>query len=91
MRLGFTIHIHNWIQNHTDQIKQSPSSLCSFLSAVVLLSLQSQDKINADAITGSLLQGLDKQQSAEHGVVSTTLKNDDRLMGMNWILMKTGI
>lgn len=49
----------------------NPSSAMFTLSAVILLSVQSQDKKNEDAITGSLLQGLDKHHNTEDGVVST--------------------
>lgn len=36
-----------------------------------VLFVQSQDKKNEHAITGSLLQALDKHHNAEHGEVST--------------------
>lgn len=42
-----------------------------FLSAVTLLSVQSQERTNEDAITGSLLRGFDKHRNTEHGGVST--------------------
>lgn len=41
------------------------------IKAVIWFSVQCQDKKNEDAITGSLLRGLDKQRDTEQGGVST--------------------
>lgn len=41
------------------------------IKAVIWFSVQCQDKKNEDAITGSLLRGLDRQRDTEQGGVST--------------------
>lgn len=64
----------NQTQNHTSYLKTSKITLLIYFC---YLFEQSQDKKNQDVITGSLLQGLDNQNT-EDKAVSTYSEHQER-------------